>query len=154
MCLGGGGSFESLPVRPCKGNIQFLVPTRTYFYMPCGPLILSKHHHGNRVVMRTGYFLLTNEVKNVALMASTVISNIKINRPRVYFVNFYRTRIQEFNLCGLSVWFVIQFTRVIPMIMYLYIVCALIYVFVKCSLLFHYIPFWSMCCAGQRGYGS
>ena len=58
----------------------------------------------------------------------------------MYFVNFYRTRIQEFNLCGFSVWFVIQFTRDTPMIMYLYIVCALIYVFVKCSLLFHYGP--------------
>ena len=84
--------------------------------------------------------------KNVALMASTVISNIKINRPRVYFANFYRTRIQEFNLCGLSVWFVIQFTRDTPMIMYLYIVCALIYMYVKCS---YSITFHSGPCAVQ-----
>ena len=40
--------------------------------------------------------------ENVRFITLTVVSNIKINSPCVYFTKFYRTRNQEFNFCGLS----------------------------------------------------
>ena len=57
---------------------------------------------------------------------------------------------RSFESLPVSVWFVIQFTRDTPIIMYLYIVCARIcmYIYVKCS---YSIP---CAAAGQRGYGS
>ena len=73
-------NVHPIHLRPCKGNFRFLVPAHTYFYISCGPLILSNTVMGQgRHTYRL--FFAYKRGENIALWHEQVISNIKINRP-------------------------------------------------------------------------